>query len=43
MGDFFKGRRGCCNSANFAASVRSIDLLMEQADTVVPRQDNAAS
>lgn len=38
--DFFKDRRGYYNSADFAASARSIDLLMEKADIVVPGHGN---
>ena len=38
--DFFKDRRGYYNSADFAASARSIDLLMEKADSVVPGHGN---
>ena len=38
--DFFKDRRGYYNSADFAASARSIDLLMEKADIVVPGNGN---
>lgn len=38
--DFFKDRRRYYNSADFAASARSIDLLMEKADIVVPGHGN---
>lgn len=38
--DFFKDRRGYYNSADFAASARSIDLLMEKTDIVVPGHGN---
>lgn len=38
--DFFKDRRGYYNSADFAASAHSIDLLMEKADIVVPGHGN---
>ena len=38
--DFFKDRRGYYNSADFAVSARSIDLLMEKADIVVPGHGN---
>ena len=38
--DFFKDRRGYYNSADFGASARSIDLLMEKADIVVPGHGN---
>ena len=38
--DFFKDRRGDYNSAEFAAFARSIDLLMEKADIVVPGHGN---
>ena len=38
--DFFKDRRGYYNSADFAASARSLDLLMEKADIVVPGHGN---
>lgn len=38
--DFFKDRRGYYNSVDFEASSRSIDLLMERADIVIPGHGN---